>query len=89
MGTHGLELWRRRFAADRDPLERRRLAGQQQARQAAADLKERWPTIRQIWLHGSLLTPGFHKTPIWTCWWRACQPKRWSRRWPRQSAPAP
>jgi predicted nucleotidyltransferase len=61
MGIHGLEHWKRRFAADRDALGQRRLSGLRQARQAATALRQRWPGIRQIWLHGSLLTPGFHE----------------------------
>ena len=61
MGIHGLEAWRRRFGADREALERRRLSGVQQARRTAAALREIWPGIRQIWLFGSLLTDGFHE----------------------------
>ncbi|MEB3322286.1 MAG: nucleotidyltransferase domain-containing protein [Synechococcaceae cyanobacterium] len=60
MGIHGLEAWRRRFSADRKAIERRRIAGLRQARRTAAALRVLWPGIRQIWLFGSLLTPGFH-----------------------------
>jgi predicted nucleotidyltransferase len=60
MTIHGLERWRQRFAADREALERRRQDGQRQAQRAADALSTRWPGVRQVWLFGSLLSPGFH-----------------------------
>jgi predicted nucleotidyltransferase len=61
MGIHGLEAWRRRFTAEREAIERRRLSGLRQARRTAEGLRHLWPGIGRIWLFGSLLTPGFHE----------------------------
>jgi predicted nucleotidyltransferase len=61
MPLHAQAIWRQRFADDRQALERRRGQGLEQARQAAVALAARWPDIRQVWIFGSVLGPGFRE----------------------------
>jgi predicted nucleotidyltransferase len=61
MSFHAQATWQKRFAEDRQDLERRRGQGLDQARQAAVVLAGRWPGIRQVWLFGSLLGESFRE----------------------------
>ena len=59
MTLHPEEYWKKRFAADRAQLEKRRQEGLAQATKAAAAMRERWPQIRSIHLFGSVLDQRF------------------------------
>jgi predicted nucleotidyltransferase len=61
MALHAQAHWQQRFAEDRQALERRREQGLEQAHLVAVALAGRWPGIRQVWIFGSLLSPGFRE----------------------------
>lgn len=51
--------WQRRLQAEAEAIAQRRLLAEQQAQQAAAVLRARWPELRAVWLFGSVLEPSF------------------------------
>jgi predicted nucleotidyltransferase len=53
------EHWQRRREADAKAIAQRRSLAEQQADQAAALLRARWPEVRAVWLFGSVLEPSF------------------------------
>ena len=59
MTIHAEQYWKKRFAADREQLEKRRQEGFAQAAKAAEALRERWPQIRALYLFGSVLDDRF------------------------------
>ena len=59
MTLHAQEYWKKRFAADRELLEKRRQEGLVQATKAAEAMRERWPQIRAVHLFGSVLDDRF------------------------------
>ena len=59
MTIHAEQYWKKRFAADREELEKTRQEGLAQAAKAAAAMRERWPQIRAVHLFGSVLDDRF------------------------------
>jgi predicted nucleotidyltransferase len=59
MTIHAEQYWKKRFAADREELEKIRQEGFAQAAKAAAAMRERWPQIRAVHLFGSVLDDRF------------------------------
>ena len=60
MTLHAEQYWKQRFAADREQLEQKtRQEGLEQAINAAAAMRKRWPQIRSIHLFGSVLDDRF------------------------------
>ena len=59
MTIHAEQYWKKRFAADREELEKIRQEGFAQAAKAAAAMRERWPQIREVHLFGSVLDDRF------------------------------
>ena len=53
------EHWQRRREAEAEAIAQRRRLAEQQADQAAALLRARWPEVRAVWLFGSVLEPSF------------------------------
>jgi len=53
------EHWQRRREAEAEAIAQRRRLAEQQADQAAALLRTRWPEVRSVWLFGSVLEPSF------------------------------
>ena len=51
--------WQRRLQAEAEAIAQRRLLAEQQAQQAAAILRDRWPEICAVRLFGSVLEPSF------------------------------
>jgi predicted nucleotidyltransferase len=61
MSVHAQHHWQHRFAADRQRLEQRRAHALEQAQEAVALWRQRWPSITRIWCFGSVLTSGFRE----------------------------